>query len=282
MLLFKDIGKVANTTLTDDYDYNRKLKIKTKTGTGVTFTAEGAMGHNKAILAKMSGAFKHSTGINVSKLQVTTHSRVVGEASLDNALMDGLKFTFKMEDGTLKNTAGVKYKAVGKLGAEYKAKQFSTTAEADFANNSLSATAVFGYENVVLGGSLAVNVEKSAIADQGVAASWTGKDFHASVSSKKNFSMISASMDHRPADSIIYAALLDHNLKSETSALTVGGRYQPDTDTTFCGKVNSDGIVSLALVQQLKPQLALTTGAQIDAKNIEGDAHKFGLGLTIG
>ena len=281
--LYKDIGRLAKDTLNDDYDFNRKLKIKTKTGNGVVFTAEGAMATNKSILAKMSGAFQHSSGINVSKVQVTTHGRLVGEASLKDALMKGLKLTFKAEDGTVKNTAGLKYRPVGKLGAEYTSKMFSTTAEADFANGNVLTSAVISYiPNVVVGGQMGINMEKNIMTDKDVAVSYTGGDFHASVGSKKNFNVISASMDHKPCSGVVYAASLDFDIKAETSALTIGGRYSPDKETTFCGKVNSEGIVSLALVQKLKPMMALTTGAQIDAKNIEGEAHKFGLGLTIG
>lgn len=282
-ILFKDIGKIANNTLSDDYDFNRKLKIKTKTADGVTFTTEGAMGARNAILAKLSSAFSHSSGLNISKLQVTTHGRVVGEANVANALMDGLKLTFKVEDGSLKNAAGVKYRPVGKFGAEYRAPTFSTTAEADFTNNVVSTSGVLSIQNQFLfGASVALNVEKSAVSDKNVALSVVRPDFHASVVTKKNFGLISASFDHKPCSNCLVAAVLEHTLKQQTNALTVGGRYSPDKQTTYCGKINSDGFMSLALIQKITPVVALTTSAHIDVKNIEGESHKFGLGLTLG
>ena len=282
-LLFKDISKTANDILNDDYNLKTTLKVKTKTANGVTFTTEGAMGSNKAILAKLSSSFTHKpTGVNISKLQYTTHGRMIGEASLNNALFEGLKLSFKAEDGALKNAAGVKYKPAGKIGAEYKAANFSATADADFANNAVSATGVFGYENFVFGGQAAINVEKSAVSDQNVALSYSGADFHASILTKKNFGVVSASMDHKACTDFVYAAILDHDVKSQANSLTVGGRYKSDAETTFCGKVNSEGIVTLACVQKLKPMVTMTTTAQIDAKNIEGESHKFGMGLTLG
>lgn len=281
-ILFKDIAKKANDTLNDDYDFNRKLKIKTKTANNVSFTTEGTMGSNKAILAKLSAGFSHSSGLNISKLQVTTHGRLIGEANVNNAILDGLKLTFKAEDGSLKNAAGLKYKPVGKIGAEYRKDNVSATAEADFANNMLSATSVFAYDKFVFGGQAALNIEKSALSDQNVALSYVGKDFNASVVSKKNMNVVSVSYDHKPKNNIIMAAVLDHDIKAQTHALTIGGRYCPDSETTFCGKVNSEGLVSLACVQTLKPQVALTTSAHIDVKNIEGESHKFGMGLTLG
>lgn len=281
-ILFKDIAKTANNTLNDDYDFNRKLKIKTKTANNVSFTTEGTMSSNKAILAKMSAGFSHSCGLNVSKLQVTTHGRLIGEANINNALLDGLKLTLKAEDGSLRNPAGVKYKPVGKVGAEYRLDSLSTTAEADFANNLISASAVFGYDNFVFGGQGALNIEKSKVSDQNLAVSYCGKDFHASVVTKKNFQAVSVSFDHKPCNNAILAAVLDHDVKAKTHALTVGGRYKPDSETTFCSKVNSDGIASLACVQQVRPMVAMTFSANIDVKNIAGESHKLGLALTLG
>lgn len=280
-ILFKDIAKTANDTLKDDYDFNRKLKIKTKTSNKVTFTTEGTMSSNKAILAKMSAGFSHSCGLNVSKLQVTTHGRLIGEANINNAFLQGLKLTVKAEDGSLRNPAGVKYKPVGTIGAEYRLDSLSTTAEADFMNNSLKASAVFGYENFVFGGQGALSIEKSQLSDKNLALSYCGKDFHASVVSK-NFQAVSVSFDHKPCSKAIVAAVLDHDVKAKTHALTVGGRYTPDSETTFCSKVNSDGIASLACVQQVRPMVAMTFSANIDVKNIAGESHKLGLGLTLG
>jgi voltage-dependent anion channel protein 2 len=280
-VLFKDIGKTAKDTLSDDYDFDRKLKIKTKTSNNVTFTTEGTMGQSKAILAKLSAGFSHSSGINVKKLQVTTHGRLIGEAAVKP--IKGLNLTFKAEDGSIRNTAGVKYRPVGKVGAEYTINNMASTAEVDFANNAVNATACFGYENFTVGLQGALNIERSALSDRNVGISYAGKDFSASVVSKKSLSSVMASFDHKPSTgSFIYAAQLEHDIKSQSHALTVGGRYKPDSETTFCGKVNSDGLVSLAFIQKVRPFVSLTTSALIDVKNIEGDSHKFGLGLTLG
>lgn len=285
-VLFKDIGKTAKDILSDDYDFSNKLKIKTKTANGVTFTTEGTMGGvgNKTILAKISGAFNHSSGINISKLQCTTHGRVVGEANLNNTLLQGLKLNVKCEDGSLKNSAGVKYKPTGKVGADYVHQRFSTSGVIDFANNSFATSAAVKYDNVILGALVNVNVEKSAVADRNLVIGYAGADFNATLLASHQLSKITASFDHTvpTVGNVTYSAVLDHDVKSRKNGLTIGGRYKPDDETTFCGKVNSEGYVSLALVQKLKPKVSLTTSAHLDAKNIEGEAHKFGFGLTLG
>jgi len=73
VVLYKDIAKTAENVLKDDYDFSRKLKIKTKAANGVSFTTEGDMASNKAILAKLSGSFTHeSSGVIFKKLQVSS------------------------------------------------------------------------------------------------------------------------------------------------------------------------------------------------------------------
>jgi hypothetical protein len=72
----------------------------------------------KSLLAKLSSKFAHSSGINVDKLQVSTHGRLNFEASVAN-VVEGLKLSVKAEDGTATNADGKKYSSYGKLGAEF-------------------------------------------------------------------------------------------------------------------------------------------------------------------
>ncbi|RLN13929.1 hypothetical protein BBJ28_00011133 [Nothophytophthora sp. Chile5] len=280
-VLFKDLAKTAENVLKDDYDFSRKLKIKSKASNGVSFTTEGALNANKSILAKVSGGFTHDTsGVVFKKLQITTQGRVVTEAELPNVLTEGLKLTFKLEDGSVaKNTSA---KQVGVLGAEYKQNKFSFNSEADFVSNTVSAAAVLTQEGFAVGGQTAFNVDKSAIVQHNVGVSYTGTDYVTALVTKKNFAALQASFHHHLSHNTVYAATLDYDLKSASNTLLVGGRYKADADTTYCGKIDSEGFLSLASIQKVRPYVTLTTSVHVDAKNFEGDSHKFGLGLTLG
>lgn len=281
VVLYKDIAKTSENILKDDYDYSRKLKIKTKASNGVSFTTEGDMGSNKSILAKLSGAFTHgASGVVFKKLQVTTQGRLVTEAELPNAFTKGLKLTAKVEDGSVAKNAHAKRVAV--LGAEYITRAYAVDFSADLGNNVVKNSAVYAIDNVNVGLSTAFSVNKSAFTDHNVAVSYTGNDFAAALQTKKKFNALSASFHHHLAKDTVYSAVFDYDLKSGNNHLTVGGRYNADHATTYAGKVESDGHVSLALVQKIRPFVALTTSAHIDAKNFDGDAHKFGIGLTLG
>ncbi|EQC28467.1 hypothetical protein SDRG_13795 [Saprolegnia diclina VS20] len=277
-LLFKDIGKKAADTLNDDYDFNRKLKVKTKTANGVTFTTEGALAANKTILAKLGASFNHSSGINFTKLQVTTQGRLIGEAEIANALVDNLKLGFKLEDGANKGSA----RQVGSVEAKYVQDNFSIHSTLDFAGSNVSNAGVFHYENFVLGANTGFSLEKSAISDYGGAIGYKVADFEATILAKKLCKNLTASFSHAVNKDVIYSAVFDHDSKTAGNTLTVGGRYKANAETTYLAKINSEGFVSIASINKLRPYVSLTTSAQIDAKNFDGDAHKFGFGITLG
>jgi len=281
VVLYKDIAKTAENILKDDYDYSRKLKVKSKASNGVVFTTEGELGSNKSILAKLSGAFTHGqSGVVFKKLQVTTHGRLVTEAELPNVFTHGLKLTAKIEDGSVAKHAGAK--RVGVFGFEYQHDNVAVDGSADLGTNTLRKSVVYGIDNVLVGAQAAFNLDKSALSDHNVALSYTGNDFAATLQTKKKFNALSGSFFHRLSKDTIYSALFDYDLKSGSNHLTVGGRFNADHLTTYAGKVESDGHVSLVLIQKIRPFLQLTTSAHIDAKNFDGDAHKFGIGLTLG
>ncbi|KAK1943570.1 Voltage-dependent anion-selective channel protein 3 [Phytophthora citrophthora] len=281
VVLYKDIAKTAENVLRDDYDFSRKLKIKTKASNGVSFTTEGDMASNKAILAKLSGSFTHqNSGVVFKKLQVTTHGRLISEAELPNVFTKGLKLTAKVEDGSIAKNAHAK--RVGVFGWEYQQSNYSVNGAIDIGSSTVSKAAVYGFDNVLVGAQAAFNYNKSAVVDHNVSLSYRGNDFTATLQTKKKFNALSGSFHHHLSHDTVYSALFNYDLKSGQNTLSVGGRYNADKLTTYAGKVESDGHVSLALVQKIRPFLALTTSAHVDVKNFDGDAHKFGIGLTLG
>ncbi|CEG48891.1 voltage-dependent anion-selective channel [Plasmopara halstedii] len=281
VMLYKDIAKTAENVLRDDYDFSRKLKIKTTASNGVSFTTEGEMVSNKAILAKLSASFKHeNSGVVFKKLQVTTHGRLITEAELPNIFTRGLKLTAKIEDGSLAKS--VHAKRIGVFGWEYQHSKYSVDGAIDIGSTTISKSAVYSFDNVLVGAQAAFNYEKSAVVDHNVALSYRGSDFTATLHTKKKFNVLSGSFHHHLSYDTVYSALFNYDLKSGQNTLSVGGRYNADRLTTYAGKVESNGHVSLALIQKIRPYLALTTSARVDVKNFDGDAHKFGIGLTLG
>lgn len=273
---FKDISKAANDLLNNDYCFDRKFKLKTKTVSGVDLTTEGQL-KPKSVGGKLTAKFKPFQGITVDKLSVTTEGRFITEATLHDA-MEGMSLTVKAQDGADKAPAG-------ELCVNYKANNFVLDGSVEVVDGpTLYGAACFLYEGFVLGGELKYNTlfddkdGKSSLEDYNGALAYKGPDYTASISTKKKASEFHIGVHHAVSKDVEIATTYAHASK----LLTVGGIYRLDPETKFQGKVDSQGIVSVNAIQQVKPKVQLIASAQVDAKNFIADSHKFGLQLILG
>lgn len=281
VVLYKDIAKTAENILKDDYDFSRKLKIKSTSSNGVTFTTEGEMNANKSILGKVSASFKHyNTGLHIKRLQVNTQGRLTAEAELVNCGCHALKLSAKTEDGSkVKDPLA---KRVGVLGYEYVKDNFAVDGQLDIGKRVVYQSGIFQKDNYRIGAQVGFGLEKNELVDHNVAISYTDFEYAATLQTKNKFSSLVGSFHHRASLRTIYSALFNYDVKSGANTLTVGGRYLADPWTEYAGKVESNGHISLALIQKLRPFVSLATSTSIDAKNFDGDGHKFGIALTLG
>lgn len=219
---------------------------------------------------------------------MTTHGRIVGEASLTD-VADGLTFTVKAEDGSPTNNAGRKYKEYGKIGADYVTSNFSFTSEVDVVNGPVvKASALTAYESVLLGGDVTYDTamdESSgspSLTDYNVGVAYQSSDFAATVKTAKKASIINVSYFQDYDKDTDVAATISYNTKDSDAKLIVGATMDFDSESSVAGKVDSTGIISLVYNQNLKNKIKLTSAAEIDAKNFDSDGHKFGMALTFG
>jgi len=64
--------------------------------------------------------------------------------------------------------------------------------------------------------------------------------------------------------------------------LTLGAIHALDADTKVQAKADSKGLVSANYIQTIKPGVKGIASVQLDALNLAGDSHKFGLSLILG
>ncbi len=87
---------------------------------------------------------------------------------------------------------------------------------------------------------------------------------------------------HKASDTITYGALLKFPVTSDKPvALKFGGSYKLDADATVHGTVDHEAKVSLAYKQKLNSFATLAVSGQVDASDLGGDKHKFGLTLSL-
>jgi len=277
---YEDISKTANDILNNDYCFDKKLKVKTKTANGVSLTVENVMS-SSGVSGKLTSKFQPFDGIAVDKLGVKTNGRVFAEATLENAFA-GAQFTVSAEDGAGKSPAG-------SLSMSYNMDSINLDASLDFVRGpTLYAAGTFGYDGFVLGGEVKYNTEfddsdsNSKLEDYNGSLSYVGGDFTASLSTSNKASVYGVSIHHNVSADTQIATQFDFNSKDSGKVLTLGGIYTVDSETKFQGKIDSNGIVSSNWIQQVRPQVQLIASAQVDAKNFQGDSHKFGLSLILG
>lgn len=277
---YDDISKTANDILNNDYCFNKKLKVKTKTANGVAITVENVLAAS-SVSGKLTTKFKPFDGIQVNKFGVKTNGRVFVDATLDNALA-GAEFTVKAEDGAGKAPSG-------SLSMNYSADSFKVDTNLDFVKGpTLYAAGTFGYDGFVLGGEVKYNTEfddsdsGAKLEDYNGSLSYVGDDFTASLSTSSKASVYGVSIHHNVSSSTKVATQFDFNSADAGKVLTLGGITTVDSETKVQGKIDSNGIVSANWIQTVRPQVQVIASAQLDAKNFNGDSHKFGLQLVLG
>jgi len=280
-LKFKDLSKSTNDLLNNDYNFDRKFKLKTKTANGVEFTTEGSLIPNKATSGKLSAKFKPFEGISVVKLCVTTQGRFQVEATLENAF-EGASFTVAAEDGANKAPQG-------NVSMKYGSDSFTFNSSVDIVDGpTLYGAGSFGYEGFVLGGEMKYNTQfddkdaAPSLKDYNAGLAYKGPDYIVSLTTKKKVSEYNLGVHHKVNSDVEVASNFTLNPSSGNKLLTLGGTYTIDKETKFVGKVDSNGVVSTNFIQILRPAVKLIASAQVDAKNLESNSHKFGLQLVLG
>jgi len=278
MTKYGDISKSASDLLNNDYCFDRKFKLKTKTANGVEFTVENVMG-SKGVAGKLTTKCSPMDGIKVEKAGVKTDGRLFGEFKLTNAVK-GAEFTLKAEDGAGKAPAG-------NFAVNYSTGSVNLDANVDVVNGpTIYGAGTFGYDNFTLGGEVKYNTDfdgegSASVQDYNGAVAYSGRDFTASLTTKKKASSYSLAYHHSVNASTTVATQFDFSA-SAAKTLTVGGIYKWDSQTKFQGKFDSNGVASANWIQVLRPQVKLISSAQVNAKDFSGDSHKFGMSLILG
>lgn len=277
---FKDASKSANDLLNNDYVFQaQKLKISTKTANGVAFTTEGTLKGAKGVNGKLTAKFSPFENIAIKKLSVSTQGRFQTEASLNNAV-EGVTFTVKAEEGADAPPAG-------ELVVDYKNQNVTVNSSVDVCDvngPTLYGASTFAYEKFLVGGEVRYSTgfdssdSSPSVVDYNACLAYNGGDFTAAVTTKKKASNVTLSVHQKYSGNVELASQYNHSSK----LLTVGGTYTKDKSTKFQGKMDSKGIVSANAIQVVAAGVKMIHSVELDAKNLSGDSHKFGVQLILG
>jgi len=281
---YSDVPKKATNLLTDDYNFDRKFKLVSKSASGISFTSEGTLAPKK-VDAKLTVKFSPAPGVSVDKAQITSAGRVVGEATF-KGVVKNTDVVVKVQDGAGKAPSG-------EVEVKYTAPKFTIDSTIDVVQGpSLTlAGTVAPVDKWVVGATAKYNTNLDAkkdpvFEDYGVTIAHQTSDATLALATKSKVSAVSLTAYVEPSDVAQVAFQADASLKSDAKladvALAVGGVYVLDKDSKVQAKVDSKGIVSANYHITLRPNVKGIASAQVDALQIAGDNHKFGLSLILG
>ncbi len=216
---------------------------------------------------------------SVDKLQTTTAGRLLIETSIKD-LVPNLKLGFKVEEG-LPGTGNPK----GSINATYNHELVTVYSEVDVADGpTLYESVSAEYQGALVGAEIKYNInpKESGLVDAGAVVGYKTSDFTATLQASKKGKNVSFSLHQIINPETALAVLVDAKTEGKLDALTIGGTYKLDKETSFAGKVNSKGEVTASYSQIIKPGVKLVASASVDTKNFAGEDHKFGLQLIVG
>lgn len=268
-----DIQKPINDLINNDYVFGRKLKISTKSSAGLSFSTEGTLGA-KGTSGKLTLKGQSMLdNVKIDKACVDTKGRFTLESTLSNALK-GCTFTVKASDGAGKAPAG-------ELSMNYSTDRLNFQLAADVVEGpTLSSSATVGYEGFTLGGSVKYNTafdndSSGSLDDYNAALAYKMSDMTLSVTTKKKLSNFNLGVHQNTSSGLELGALVGFSTAGGSKNITLAAKKGNTT-----AKVDSSGVVSANYVIGLDAGVKLITSASVDATNLAGDSHKFGLTLN--
>lgn len=276
-----DFSKKTGDLLSNDFSFDRKFKLTTKSAAGVTFTSEATL-KPKKLDGKLTAKWAPADGLLVDKLSISSEGRLVGEATLKNAV--------KNTDLVCKVSDGANEPPAGELEVKYTHDRFTLDAGVDVVNGptlNLSGSASLA-AGLTLGGSLKLNTKLDdangtpELKDYGVAASYVQKDVTTVLTTKDRLKEVQLSVYNDLSKETQLGVQCNFLSKGELKSMQVGALYQIDADTKLQAKVDNKGIVSANYIVALRPGAKGIASVQVDSLNFAGDAHKLGLSLILG
>lgn len=285
MSKYAGILKAVTDLLDKPFSYGNKFEVKTKASNGVTFTSDAAVSGKASANLKLE--YKHGN-VSVDKLSVGTDKKIVGEFTFTEAVKS-TDVLFKFTDGHRADAKDIN----ASFGAVIKGGDAGThTVDVDVLSGpNITAASLFQYKGFLLGATASLNTTllhdsgsgaPVTLAGVGALAGVQKGDLTAAVASTDFFSGAVGTVVHKASDTITYGALLKFPVTSDKPvALKFGGSYKLDADATVHGTVDHEAKVSLAYKQKLNSFATLAVSGQVDASDLGGDKHKFGLTLSL-
>jgi len=287
--LYKNLGKLAKDLLNKDYEKNLpSLKLDTKAENEVSLSVEGKRDVKTGEFVVDPFQYKYDSAERGYTFvgKATSNRKLTAEFSVIDKLAKGLKVVTTFSTILVHKADQVPDNAV-KLGLEYTRDNVAATSDFELVKKDRYATTanittVVGNKTFALGGEVGVNLVDATPSKYDSVASYTVGNFVVTGSLRDKFNTIGSSFYRKVNDDTSLAGEFSFKINNSDSSFVVGGQRKLDKDTSVKAKLNSDGIVSLSYIQQLRKNVRAVFSTEINALNLnKPDAHKIGFGITF-
>jgi hypothetical protein len=267
---YKDLTKVVDDLLNDDFSLKNTIKVKHSTPQAVNFTIENESKHS-GVAGKVSVKYAHRpSGFSLDKLSIGQDGSKSVECSVAG-LAPGLKLTAKVDDIIR-----------GDVGVEYFTPKFSFKSEIDSELSKVISSATMSYEGVNAGGIVKYKLpgEKvAAVKDYNVGVSYGGKGWFAALTTSEKMTTYNFSATYSPAKNITAALLASTTPETSAQSVDMGVKYVCNPKTTVRAKACSTGDVHAAVQHKCVQGLVVGMATKMNAKERQ---PKFGFNCTLG
>jgi len=273
---FGDLGKDAKDLLSKNFHFGViKLEGKTKSAGGTEFTSDGS--HNLEtgnVAGGLESKFKHDLFTFTEKWN--TDNLISTNLVFEDKLVKGLKtdFDLKFAPSTGKKAA--------KINSAYKHEWFHSThdLDLDFAGPTLHASAVTGYNGVLVGAQASYDSGNSKLTTNSLSLAYHGGDFKIHTG-MVDFSKYFGSIYHKVNANLSAAVSLAWSNDASAPTLTIGAQQALDADSFTKVKLDNNLRLGLSYVTKLRDGVQVTLSSLVNAKNLNGGGHKAGISLNL-
>jgi len=274
---FADLGKAARDVFGKGYTVGViKLDVKAKSESGVEFNTSGShVPASGKVAANLETKYKCSEqGVTMSETWNSDNS-LSTDITMEDKFAKGLKMVlankFVPATGQIKGAAKATFKA--------DAVTVNGESSLDLSPN-MTAAAVLGYQNWLVGGQVGFDAAKSSLTKTNVALGYVAKDFTLHTYCN-DATLYGGSVFHKVNKDLESAIDISFNPATNSSVFGLGCKLATDRHSSVRAKFNSNGSLGLGYQHKLRDGVTVTLATMVDAKNLSGGDHKIGMGLEF-
>jgi len=270
--LFKNFGKGLTDLFKKQFDYKKSVTVKTSTSNGLTLETQAETAKAGDFAGSLKSTYKQSD-VGVFEAELHTSGSTKYSVKAD-----------KLTKNLVVKVSGDE-KPSGKVEVDYAQDFFSSSLTVDVAKEStaVDTAGVIGFDGLSVGGHVKYDVTRQQLADFNAGTEYSQSDFTVTVKTTDQANKIATSYLHKISADVQAGAHFSYDLESGKRLLAVGGSQRFDSQSFGKAKLDTNGILSLALEQKLKNPLAkLVFSAEFNARQASTVPDRFGLGVHLG